>query len=304
MKNFLLTGKLNEQGFCIIVLISKQIERYNFMEKSLALIKDFVDEHLKNNIENLKTFNFENLKNKNDTKFGKMTKEGEFDADDTAIVRAICFIVWKDDLPDLKNFEDIGTGKKYRGDTLNTYNTLFGKENAGIKKYFSDKNQMEELLEKAKKFRADFQTIGNFMLMPNKSVSSKTINTYRGFCSWHDYFDRFLSELDNCLTNSVENDEVLTKLIEENDFYFSNIKDIREFSEKNFLELYLDSNGVQSFFDPCKYHWQIKKPTKIQKEEYIEFAKNYISKSTEIIEYRAEKIVEKLKLEINKHKKV
>lgn len=273
------------------------------MEKSLDLIRNFIEDkrYLNGDIENLKTFNFEKIKNED--QYGKMSKEGEFDADDTAIIRAICFIVWKDDLPDLKNFEDIGTGKKYRGDTLNTYNTLFGKENAGIKKYFSDKNQMEELLEKAKKFRADFQTIGNFMLMPNKSVSSKTINTYRGFCSWRDYFDRFLSELNNCLTNSVENDEVLTKLIEENDFYFNNIKGIREFSEKNFLELYLDSNGVKRFFNPCKYHWQIKKPTKIQKEEYIEFAKNYISKSTEIIEYRAKKIVEKLKLEIDKHKK-
>jgi len=272
-------------------------------EKSLDLIKNFVDERLNKNIDNLGKFNFTGLEG-NETYDG--CPKGSFDADNTKLAKAIYYVIWKDELPDLKTIEDIGTGKKYRGDTLNTFTTLFGKKEneetfySRAQKFGSDDDEFKELVSQ---FRSEFLTIGNFMLLPNLSQPyAKTINMYRGsWFVWCDFFDRFLLELKYCLTNDIKQDQIFKKLIDENSFYFKNDKlnTIQKFSDINFLEKYFMPDGdVEVFFKPHYYPRVcslIKSPTKEQKEEYKEYAKNYIAKATEVIDYRASNIIEKLK---------
>lgn len=91
------------------------------------------------------------------------------------LTRAICFILWGEIFPDL-TASDIGTGQKYRGDTLNTFNTVFGS-------YFPEQhscvgiersNASESLRVLANKFHAAYHSIGNFILLPNIAETDKS----------------------------------------------------------------------------------------------------------------------------------
>ena len=65
----------------------------------------------------------------NDEKYGQQP-ENDFDADDCQLSRAIYVVVWGDRMPYL-NMLSIGRGRSYRGDTMNTFNTIFGREIEG-----------------------------------------------------------------------------------------------------------------------------------------------------------------------------
>lgn len=256
---------------------------------AIEFVKKFVKEKLNDDINEFKNFNFEKIKTE---EYGEMTSSGDFDADDTKIARAIYFLIWKDLLPELDKLDDIGTGKKYRGDHLNTFNTLFGRDYIGLNKYADD----EELKKKAKGFNEKYQTIGNFMLLPNKSLTDKiTLNTYRGTCSWHDYFDIFLSELEKCL-NKYASNETLKALVECNSIYFQEINTIQKFRDVNYLEKYFENDAVKIFFNKCIFHWQKKEEnlTEEDKQEYVKFAKNYIDIASLIIDDRAIKMISAL----------
>ncbi len=267
-------------------------------------ILKFINEELNGNIEELKSFPFENLKN--DSVYRKTT-DGSYHIDDSEIVRSVFFLVWENLLPGLDEYNNIGTGKKYRGDTLNTFNTLFGKEEHSyfrLRKYCDDIPIQEEVLNV---FRKTYLTIGNLTLLPcikgtpNSEIKPQTINYYRGnYFRWRDYFDKFLLELDRCLTNSPMSDKTLASIVRKNDFYFSSIDTIEKFKATNFLESYFDINNKNLLIfgkesDSWKYS---RNPTKRDRLEYKEFSKHYVSKATEIINYRADKIVNALKLKL------
>ena len=101
------------------------------------LLKDFISEKLDGDIENFKNYNF--LLLENDKKFGRCSESGNgFDPDDTEIARAVYYLLFSNKVHDTDldfSFSDIGTHKKYRGDTLNTFNTLFGEKLERAVKY-------------------------------------------------------------------------------------------------------------------------------------------------------------------------
>ena len=95
----------------------------------------------------------------NDYKFSEMTSLQDVedrDPDDYQLLGLSCILYGTKKLPELK-FEDIGTGRKYRGDTLNTYRSLFGRDLSVQKKYGFD----DRLTKKVKTFRKKYLTIGN-----------------------------------------------------------------------------------------------------------------------------------------------
>lgn len=255
------------------------------------LIIDFINDHLNGDVEKICLFSFAQLKNCK--KYGS-SGQG-FDSDDTNLANAIYFLIWEDKLPELE-FDQIGTGKKYRGDTLNTFNTLLN----GIDKYYPDK----ELLSLVNEFKGKYVSLGNFMLMPNVSIqtgnATRTINTYRGTNSWRDYFDRFLKELSAFFTDEEKCDESLGRLIKCNDFYFNTIDTIEKFRSVNYLDSYFDSDGeIKIDFDPYLYHWKFKTITSATKETYVHFSKNYIKEASTIIDDRATLMVDRLKEKLN-----
>jgi len=273
------------------------------MENSLDLIREFINsDYLQGDIENLKSFDFAKLEGVE--KYDGCSK-GNYDPDDSKLAKAIYYVIWKDKLPELNTIEDIGTGKNYRGDTINTFNTLFGKKIDSFHRI--EKYSNNEPLKKYVKedFYKTYQTIGNFMLMPNRPLEKNTINLYRGgFYGWRDYFDRFLYELNECLTNDAYDNPIFKNLIVQNEFYFEKFNNIQKISEVNFLEPYLNSKCVKELFfkeEPMFLSEEGRKDkhniplSEESKQEYTEFAECYISKVTEIINYRADKIIEELK---------
>jgi len=234
-----------------------------------------------------------------------------FDCDDTQLTHALLFVIWHNRLPELK-LSDIGTGKKYRGDTINTFNTLFGKDRVST----AEKWGLDEILrQKTAGFFSKYHTVGNFMLMPNRvaAVGSRkfTINQYRGVCGWHDYFDTFLIELEKCLNDALEKDASLYALCQENGFYFDHLKEkygdaFTGFCNENYLEPYIRRDAEESVYccsgysnAKYPYHWKKREPSDHDKKLYAEFAQHYIDEASRIIDYRADMMIRELENNFN-----
>lgn len=255
-------------------------------------INEFIEEYLKGDIYALLDFDFASLHQ--DKRFGCNGRG--FDCDDTNITRAICFILWGEIFPDI-TFSDIGTGNKYRGDTLNTFHTVLGaylpdKHSCiGIEKSNAD-NRLRVL---ANKFHAVYHSIGNFILLPNIAETDKkrayTFNTYRGI-AYKDYFDLFLRQLDKCLTSN-NGDKHLTTLIDRNAFFFLWLNQnggLKYFSKICWLEDYFADDKPQEIFSPFMYCLRKRQEwTDSEKSFYIEHVEKYIISATTIIQNRAKK---------------
>ena len=130
----------------------------------------------------------------------------------------------------------------YRGDTINSFNTTFGKEVAtegfaGLNRFKPDENLQQRVL----KFHSLHHTIGNFIVLPNARDNRHTLNTFRGsYYQWRDYVDKFIKALHLLLTDPQRTDNGLFhQLIEAN--------------KKDFRHLYL-STLFLSFFFNCKIY--------------------------------------------------
>ena len=264
---------------------------------SKNLINAFVEEYLKGDIQGLIDFDFASLRH--DKRFG--CKGRSFDCDDTNLTRAICFLLWGDIFPDMA-LSDIGTGQKYRGDTLNTFQTVLGaylpEQNSCIG--LERSNASENFRALADNFHAVYHTIGNFVLLPNISETDNkrayTFNTYRGI-AYKDYFDLFLLQVYKCLT-SVDGDKHLMTLIERNQFFFSwlNVNGgLKYFADICWLRDYFSNDKPKTVFMPYVYCLRKEREwTDSEKSHYLEHAAKYISTATAIIKKRALKIIERL----------
>lgn len=288
-------------------------------KECIKLIRDFIDEKLEGDIERIKDFNFNELRE--DKKYGctYYNKNKGFDADDTILARAIYCVVWGDTLPDI-NFNDIGTGKNYRGDIINSFNTLFSRNlnkklsNIRNNNYtvleIGNENKSfivedEKLKENIIEFHKLYRTIGNMALLPNKSNKNNNINQYRGV-RWKDYFDKFLLEL-RLYFLSDYNNKGFTELLNCNSFYFNRFKKsergFSEFCKLNFLDYYINNEisfGVNDGNRGLIYPgWQMSRFWSQNENNYNKFAARYIEKSSKIIRYRSNIILEQLIKKVN-----
>lgn len=269
----------------------------NDLETCVSLVRDFQIEKLGNNLDNLEKYNLYNTLY--DKKYGELQNIGnpeKFDPDNSEIAKAIYFIVWHKQLPEIE-LSQIGTGKLYRGDTLNTFNTLFGKNYKRLNE-FGSSNSI--LMQKVKEFEQLYFCIGNFILLPNISAipdgykNPVTLNTYRGsFIRWKDYFDKFLYELEHCMntTSDIIKDKGLYHLYKANEFYFNKFDTMEKFVTLNFLEMYfpMDKTNLLPFKNGIT-NWN-----KNRCNEYIDFSLKYIELATDIIKVRGNKIVKILR---------
>ena len=259
--------------------------------KAKNLVQEFTAEYLDADIDNLASFDFYLLEQ--DKRFGCPGRN--FDPDDTNIAKALYIIIWSDLIPNL-SFDNIGTGCLYRGDTLNTFNTLFGKDYNGIRKYTND----IVFIKSVEAFKKTCFSIGNFLPLPNKTIeignTTHTINTLRGTNSWRDYQDKYLLELKKCLENEFDKDIFLCSLIDKNNFYFELLENSFEnYIKINFLTDYVNNNDIKGMFSPYLYHWMNKNISELDKQQYISFAQNYIECCTKIITNRAKILISVLK---------
>lgn len=254
------------------------------MEK---FIKQFVSEKLGGNIDGLLNYDLSQLRG--DDMYGCDNRE--FDCDDTNIARAIYSVVFKDVWPDL-TYESI-TKKKYRGDTINTFNTLFGRIDRSEIKGFDRIAKDSKIRPMVINFYTTYHTIGNMMVLPNKFVGRSSLNLYRG-CHhiWRDYIDRFLAELYLNLMGNP-NDVKLDQLIKANSFAFKDYYGLDGF-KRLIHGLYLEDYIVDDvpMVESAGYYWWKKN---LDKQKYLDEALRYIVTSERIIKRRSLLIVNKIK---------
>ncbi|VXC62183.1 hypothetical protein [Rossellomorea marisflavi] len=265
------------------------------VDVSITLIKRFIDEECEGKLSALTTFDFKKLR-------GNKTygcRGRSFDCDDTNLARAIYAVVWGDDFPEILDF-NTKDRVLVRGDTLNTFHTLFGrlittdedqKQFKGVEHYSPD----AELRGKVSNFHSLYHTIGNFFPLPNKNGGTsraKTLNTYRGGAKYGDYFDLFLRQLESYFLDCPGCDPTITRLIELNRFYFNRFERSKqgfmEFCEVNFLEGYLNEEGSVRTDLTSHFRWWWKRRSteesyKMEASFYIEFSSGLIGRRADII---------------------
>lgn len=267
-------------------------------KECIELIKSFIAERLDGNIQKFYDYDLDQLE--------KDEKYGAYDPDNSRIANAIYIVLWGNKVPNL-TMNNLG-GEMYRGDTMNSFNTLMGRPNEdgtsflGVQKYTHD----SEIINIAKKYYEKYHTLGNMMILPNKKLESArtTLNLLRGGGPWYDYFDLFLSDIKNLMvgTNIDNVDDRLKELVKINkDFFdcFRGIDGFKHFCKTFYLDKYvnLKSLKVCDIFSPHARHW----PTKYSEEEYKKYVVTYITNATEIIDYRCGRMIEALEEEIIKY---
>ena len=247
------------------------------------VLLSFIQEKLSGDIQQLKDYCFADLR---ETPWSKCNSS--FDCDNTLLANAVYVLLWGGNgnfYPDL-TLENVGTGRKYRGDTMNSFRSVLGKYEEAFP--FWEKIGMGK---KVSCFFRKYHTIGNFTLLPNEKYQTKTFNMARG-CKYGDFFDRFLIELEKVMANSPDKNETLYQLKEANKECFEG-KTLKDFSETFFWGNYMKDGTPEVLFAP---HWTLRK--KFEKispgSDYAAYAEHFIDESTRIINERAAQMISEL----------
>ena len=257
------------------------------------LIDSFIQEKLDGDISRLATFPLGSLWN--DQTYGCPGRK--YDSDDTELMRAVYCVVFSETWTNL-SMENAGNGK-LRGDTLNTYNTLFSPPWA--EKFTAIWNPDETLVQKIKVFKNVAYTIGNMAVLPDRRIGEWSINKHRG-ChdEWHDYEDRFLAALYKVLTKQKNCDLDLEELVclNNEDFEpFYGEEGWRRFIEGNMLEYYVNNNYQPVVSSKGYTYWR---GGYTNRERFLAECHRYIDFSTEIINDRAKRMIERIKSKKNR----
>ena len=259
------------------------------MDKAKSLINNFVEERLQGNLNEFIRFDFAQLRG--DKKYGVCSGDS-FDCDNTNLSKAIYLLLFEDVWNDV-SFVSLEKGV-YRGDTINSFNTTFGKADvtggfAGLNRFNPDENLQQRVL----KFHSLYHTIGNFMVLPNTSVDGHTLNTFRGsYYQWKDYIDKFVGALYLLLTSPQSvNNELFHWLIS------ANIKDFEPYYHQDGFELLMDKlllndcinqeGKPKQLFDVV-YHWD----KRLTRDKYLRHVNQYLDFCESFIEKRGAKMVE------------
>lgn len=301
-------------------MIRERYEQTVDYQMSISIVRDFIEEVLDGDIEKLRDFCFEDLITYEDNisdYIGSIE-----DPDMYIITRAIYIILWGD-IYNL-SFSKMGSWNwmneyAFRGDTMNSFNTVFGRMNIEEGKDFAWRAKLygahkyPELWEKIKEFYKLYHSIGNFIVIPNRGRIRNGINGARaGYSSKYtcesmrDYFDWFLIALYEYQQKVLMENTCFNKFelqLQMNPEYLPTFLNIEEWEERFFLMPYF-KNGVprQLFNTPIEDRLKAVDPNGndsekfyFKRDEYLELIEDYIDKSKEVIDYRTDKIIEVLR---------
>ena len=264
------------------------------------LLRDFIrnSEYLNNDIEELKNFSFWKIAGTKYDGTAESSDDPKFDGDHTLLAKSIYWVLWKN--AEIQNFTEYNFDlpeNSYSGDTINTYNTLFG----STKKIYDRVRNLLEFTndeeQEIKDFRETYQTVGNFYFLPKNTIyKSESINTYRG-TRWNDYFDIFLKVLKCGLENKDLIDFNFRELLEKNEFFFNKYNSIEKISK---LFYFQDEKENYNFLTDLKFngnglYFSHTMLCEENKSEYKQFALSYIRIATSLIKKRSNVIVRELK---------
>lgn len=282
--------------------------------KALEGIREFTEKVFGGNIDALRDFCFDDL-----TEY-----IGEIhDPDMFWIVQAIYIVLWGDiyDLTfDKMGKWDLEGTHAFRGDTMNSFGSLFGKESQNKEfgfraKYFgADKNP--ELWNKIEKFYKMYHWLGNFIVIPNRASLRNGINGARaGYYNrencegMRDYFDWFLkavAEYQGKVKKGSNDFNKFESQLQRNPEYSPFFLDIKDWEECFFLKDYFKDGKPELLFQtPLDRRLMITAELEerrgvgyYQDEEYLAIIEDYLDKSMAVIVYRTNKMVDVLKEKI------
>ncbi len=290
----------------------KDYEKTIDYKKSVEILRDFTRDVLDENINKLKDFDFTDL----------TTYVGDIiDPDMYLITQAIYIILWGD-LYDL-TFEKMGSWNwsneyAFRGDTMNSFGSLFGKEDKKKDRSFAfraklyNADQNPRLWKKINKFSKSYHHIGNFIVIPNRGTLRNGINGARaGYYNreecegMRDYFDWFLIAVANYQNKVKKGDIHLSRFemqLQMNPEYNPAFLSIKDWEERFYLRPYFeDGEPVALFKTPLEERLKVTDPNGANPEisyyeadEYLELLEDFLDKSEGVIKYRTNKIIEVL----------
>ena len=212
--------------------------------EALDLVRKFVAEELRGDLDALADFDLATLEGH--PLYGAPGRT--FDTDDGQLVRALFDVLYAEALPGLA-LPDLGTGRAYRGDTLNTFHTLFGRPIPGQPGRFAGLERHRpsaDLRARAAAFHRTYPTLGNLAPLPNLSLGRLTFNTYRGtHAQWRDAFPAFLENLRLALLADPAADPTLCRLVE------LNAEAFREFRTPDGLARFARRLDLDDYVDPA-----------------------------------------------------
>ena len=224
------------------------------------------------------------------------------DCDDTNLAWEVYFRLWgvervRESPPALAGGSASGCEQWMRGDTMNSFRTLFGLEIEddcsapdtivgfkGLRRFGAE----EELFKMAHGFWYTYHRIGNFLPLPNVKRGGKTMNTCR--TAWHDYFDQFLAALHDCLLENPRANPMLMGLVDANAFFWDDYRGEagwRRYVEKFMLEDYCDANLVPKRLYRGLWHWR----RGVSRDDYVRACRDYIQTATELIARRGKRMM-------------
>lgn len=249
----------------------KDYEKTIDYKKSVEILRDFTRDVLDENIKKLKDFDFTDL----------TTYVGDIiDPDMYLITQAIYIILWGD-LYDL-TFEKMGSWNwsneyAFRGDTMNSFGSLFGKEDKKKDRSFAfraklyNADQNPRLWKKINKFSKSYHHIGNFIVIPNRGTLRNGINGARaGYYNreecegMRDYFDWFLIAVTNYQNKVKKGDIHLSRFemqLQMNPEYNPAFLSIKDWEERFYLRPYFeDGEPVALFKTPLEERLKVTDP--------------------------------------------
>lgn len=301
----------------------------NSEEKSIEIIKNFLIEVLGETLENGKIsrkqidrlFNYclikhaytenqyiivketyrsiSNYYEKENTKDFFITNDKiKGDADRIPISYSIYYLLWKDIL-DLESnqlngkantkFEEI----EFNGDTLNTRDFILSVDNKYLFDMCKDidKNEILETVDLVEDFRIKYETLGNFMPMP------EGLNQKRGK-PLQDRFDMYLYEVKKFYENEYNyfgKLETLGEELKRKENYFKGFGSFKNYIEQNYLQDFVESDyTIKDLSINSEEEAYKQDENNIQEIKTCKQVKNYIKNAKDIIKNRAEKMKKRL----------
>lgn len=291
----------------------KEYEKTDDYIESIKIIEEFIREMLDGDIEKMRDLDFADL-----TKY----ISNSIDPDMILFVQAVYIVLWGD-LYDLA-FDKMGPWSSdgehpFRGDTMNSFNSIFGKEGKDTEfayraKFFgADKNEV--LWKKIREFHKVYHKLGNFIVLPNRAAHKNGINGARGcYRGMRDYFDWFLVAVSDYQNKLKCGDTDFTKFetyLHENPEYDPLFLEIKDWEERFFLQPYFEEGRpVWLFETPSERRTLItaapenrKGKKYYQDEEYLKLMEDYLDKSKAVIEFRTEKMIDCLQRKLAKQER-
>jgi hypothetical protein len=253
---------------------------------ALQLIKEFISEKLNGDIDKLREYNLSNLRD--DSKYDGC------DIPRSNIVKAIMSVVFSDVWPDL-NVETM-EHYKYWCNTMNQTLNLFGSNIMdeyfkGMEKF----NPSAEQTQRAIHVAHIAYSIGNIWVLPNKA----TFDELRSGPKYRGYMDKFLQGIYNVLTGQKELDKALQGILYRNRKLMVDYEGEEGFKKlitNLMLEDYVNSESKPK--DLFMFIWSSMKG--LERDEYFKAFDMFCSFCEEAIPKRANRIIEKLKVLINR----